>query len=48
MESAQTLDVDRPVVHPDDLPDAGAPIETKETLIDQVESSLIVVGIPSG
>ena len=37
MEPAQTVDVDRAVIHPDTLPDSGRPLEAKEDLVDQIE-----------
>ena len=36
MEPAQSVDVDRAVVHPDALPDSGRLPEAKECLVDQI------------
>jgi hypothetical protein len=37
MEPAQSIDVDRAVIHPDTLPHSGRLLEAKEALVDQIE-----------
>jgi hypothetical protein len=37
MEPAQTIDVDRAVIHPNVLTDSGRLSEAKEGLVDQIE-----------
>ena len=37
MEPAQSVDVDRAVIHPDTLRDSGRLLEAKEGLVDQIE-----------